>query len=244
MVIVLNTLKNRKLYDNLWRTNKLKSHAFWASWSKYKKLIPKKDPKLLDIGCGIRPRVPVKGSYFLDLSKSALEILEAHGGICTCGDATSLPYESDFFDLVNASELLEHIQEDEQAISEVARVLKKRGYFTLSVPLQMKYWTRFDEKVNHARRYEPKELYDKVGKGGFSVKSFYINNPSKSPLFKNFAALVLSTMPHLGLFVEEHITLPIAERVQRARKQIWHKDGFLEKLKDASGVIVICQKEG
>lgn len=239
---MLNTSKNRKLYNKLWRTSKLKSHTFWASWSKYQELIPKKNPKLLDIGCGIRPRIPVKGSYFLDLSKTALKIIEANGGICTCGDVTSLPYEEGFFDLVNASELLEHIQDDEKAISEVARVLKRQGHFTLSVPLQMRYWTRFDKKVNHARRYEPEELYKKVRANGFEVKSFYINNPSKSPLFKNFATLVLSTLPHLGLFVEEHITLPIAERIQRAKKQRWHKEGFLEKLKDASGVIVICQK--
>jgi SAM-dependent methyltransferase len=242
MTIMRSTLKNKKLYSRLWRTNKPKSHTFWASWNKYKELIPKKDPKLLDIGCGIRPRIPIKGSYFLDLSNSALEILEANGGICNCGDATSLPYGDQFFDLVNASELLEHIDEDEKAISEVARVLKKRGHFTLSVPLQMRYWTHFDKKVNHVRRYEPKELYDKIKNGGFNVRSFYINNPSKSPLFKNLAAFILSAFPHLGLFVEEHITLPIAEGVQRARKRMWHKDGFLEKLEDASGVIVICQK--
>jgi len=239
---MLNTLKNKKLYSRLWRTNKLKSHTFWASWKKYKELIPKKNPKLLDIGCGIRPRVPVKGSYFLDLSKSALKIIEEHGGICTCGDVTSLPYEDQFFDLVNASELLEHIDEDERAISEIARVLKEEGYFSFSVPLQMKYWTRFDEKVNHVRRYEGEELYDKVKGNGFEVKSFFINNPSKSPLYKNFAALILSIFPHLGLFVEEHITLPISERIQHTRKQEWHEDGFVERLKDASGVIVICQK--
>jgi len=237
-----NTANNKKLYSKLWNTKKLKSHKFWATWPEFEKLIPKKDPKLLDIGCGIRPRIPVKGSYFLDLSKSALDILASHGGNCTCGDAASLPHDSCFFNLVNASEVLEHIEEDEKVFSEVFRVLKNRGYFSLSVPLQMKYWTKFDDKVNHVRRYEPEELYSKIKKSGFKIRSFYINNPSKSPLFKNLAALILSLFPHLGLLIEDNITLPIAERVQRMKKKVWYTDGFVDKLKKASGVIVICQK--
>lgn len=238
------TDKNTKLYSKLWykNNNKIKSCKFWVTWDKFKNLIPEKNPKLLDIGCGIRPRIPVKGSYFLDLSKSALKLLKNNGGICYCGSATKLPYKSRFFDLVNASELLEHIEKDDLVIREVKRVLKPRAYFSFSVPLHMKYWTNFDNKVNHVRRYEPGELYKKITNGGFRIKCYYINNPIKSPLFKNFASWLLSTAPNLAVFLEENITLPITERIQKKRKRKWHTNNFVSRLKDASGVIVVCQK--
>ena len=47
------------------------------------------------------------------------------------GDALSLPYADETFDCVIASEILEHIPEDDAAIAELVRVLKVGG--TLAV---------------------------------------------------------------------------------------------------------------
>lgn len=235
-------VENKDLYKDLWRTKKLKSHTFWITWSKYKDLVPEKGGKLLDIGCGMRPRIPVKGSYFFDISKSSFGVLEANGGICTQGDVIDMPYDKDFFDFINAAELMEHIEDDEKAFSEVYRILKKGGYFGFSVPMGMKYWTKFDDMVHHARRYEAQELYDKLEKAGFKIKFFYSNKPSTSSLYKTLAAFVLKYIPRIGLFIEEHITLPIAEKIQRNSGREWYTDKFVKRLKDAGGCIVIVQK--
>lgn len=237
-----NTSKNKDLYADMWKAKKLKSHTFWITWSKYKDLIPKKGGRLLDIGCGMRPRIPVKGSHFFDISTSSFEVLRAHGGICQQGDVVDMPYKNETFDFVNASELLEHIKEDEKAFSEVFRILKKGGCFGFSVPMGMKYWSKFDDMVHHARRYEAQELLDKMQKAGFELRYFYSNKPSKSKVYKNLAALILKYAPGIGLWVEENITLPIAEKFQKNSGREWHTDGFVEKLQDASGVIAICQK--
>ncbi|MFC1780483.1 class I SAM-dependent methyltransferase [Patescibacteria group bacterium] len=229
--------KNKKLYTKIWKTKKLKSHKFWVTWNKFKELIPRKSPKLLDIGCGVRPRFPVKNSYFLDLSKSALDTLEQNGGICHCGDATTLPYKSNFFDFVNASELLEHIEEDEKVFSEVNRVLKSNAYFSFSVPLHMKHWTKFDDLVHHVRRYEARELQEKIGDSGFKIKHFYLNGPATSRFYKNICALMLSTFPNLSFFIEEHILMPITEKLQRSSRREWHTQGFVKKLENTGGVI-------
>ena len=47
----------------------------------------------------------------------------------TQGDATCLPFNDESFERVIASEVLEHIPDDEAALAELARVLKPGGHF-------------------------------------------------------------------------------------------------------------------
>ena len=58
------------------------------------------------------------------------------------GDATKLAFADGTFDRVITSEVLEHIQADTDAISELVRVLRPGGTFAATVPA----W--FPEKVN------------------------------------------------------------------------------------------------
>jgi SAM-dependent methyltransferase len=53
-----------------------------------------------------------------------------------CGYAQQMPFESDSFDVVVASEVLEHLLPDirRQVLVEIARVLKQDGWFIGSVP--------------------------------------------------------------------------------------------------------------
>src|SRR6201988_4639036 len=50
------------------------------------------------------------------------------------GDALALPYADETFDCVIASEILEHIVDDNAAIGELIRVLKVGGMLALTVP--------------------------------------------------------------------------------------------------------------
>jgi ubiquinone/menaquinone biosynthesis C-methylase UbiE len=50
------------------------------------------------------------------------------------GDALKLPYADETFDCVIASEILEHIPQDDAAITELIRVLKVGGTLAVSVP--------------------------------------------------------------------------------------------------------------
>lgn len=49
-------------------------------------------------------------------------------------DATNLPFPENSFDYVICSEVIEHIPEDEKALSEVKRVLKNNGIFIVTTP--------------------------------------------------------------------------------------------------------------
>jgi len=50
------------------------------------------------------------------------------------GDALALPFPDGAFDRVIASEILEHIPDDEQAMAELARVLRPGGTMAITVP--------------------------------------------------------------------------------------------------------------
>ncbi|GAC47157.1 class I SAM-dependent methyltransferase [Gordonia aichiensis] len=92
------------------------------------------------------------------------------------GDALRLPYADNSFDVVLMSEILEHIPSDEEAIAEMARILKPGGVGAVTVP---RYWP---EKVcwalsdayhevegGHVRIYRASELADKLRANGLEV---------------------------------------------------------------------------
>ena len=54
------------------------------------------------------------------------EITVTSGAFASAGDATRLPFQDETFDRIIASEVLEHISNDEDALSELFRVLKPR----------------------------------------------------------------------------------------------------------------------
>lgn len=51
-----------------------------------------------------------------------------------CGDATDLPFENESFDAVTMFDVLEHIPDDEKAVSEALRVLRPKGFLLISTP--------------------------------------------------------------------------------------------------------------
>lgn len=53
---------------------------------------------------------------------------------CVQGDALRLPFPDDTFDRIIASEVLEHLREDELALAELTRVLKPGGIIAVTVP--------------------------------------------------------------------------------------------------------------
>ena len=91
--------------------------------------------KLLDVGCGdrsmtkhIAPAVQYVG---LDYPVTGIRY---QGEPDVFGSAEALPFASEYFDTVLLLEVLEHIENPSQALSDIARVLKYNGKLILSVP--------------------------------------------------------------------------------------------------------------
>ena len=106
------------------------------------------------------------------------------------GDATRLPFRDGSFDVIVTSEVLEHIQNDVAALTELSRVLKPGGTFAATVPS----W--FPEKVNwmlsdeyhapfveggHVRIYSSTELRAKVRAAGLAVIGSHRSHGLHSP---------------------------------------------------------------
>jgi SAM-dependent methyltransferase len=83
-------------------------------------------------------------------------------------DARKLPFIS-YFDGIGAFDVLEHIQEDEQVLTQIHRSLKPGGQVIISVPQHMFLWSTIDDYSCHKRRYSRQELLGKVRRAGFEV---------------------------------------------------------------------------
>jgi 2-polyprenyl-3-methyl-5-hydroxy-6-metoxy-1,4-benzoquinol methylase len=85
------------------------------------------------------------------------------------GDAQELPFKSERFDCVVASEIIEHLIEPEKLLISSHYVLKKRGYMVISTPSTLFYENNLSElfKDPHLRTYSPRSLKSLLKKTGF-----------------------------------------------------------------------------
>jgi SAM-dependent methyltransferase len=172
-----NKDSKQKMYDRFWDRGSILKPTIWSLWEIIKDFEGKRN---LEIGAGNCPRIPVQGGYFLDTSSEAVEKLKLAGGTSIVGDVTALPFENNYFDLIAAFEILEHVENDEKAFSEIARALKPAGFFLFSVPLKQDLFTKLDLFAGHKRRYEIARLESLLSKNGFKIlkyraPSLYIN---------------------------------------------------------------------
>ena len=106
------------------------------------------------------------------------------------GDATKLPFDDGAFDVVITSEVLEHIQDDVAAISEMVRVLKPGGMFAATVPAWLPEkinWMLSDEYHapisvgGHVRIYSATELKAKLVTAGLDPRGQHRAHALHSP---------------------------------------------------------------
>jgi 2-polyprenyl-3-methyl-5-hydroxy-6-metoxy-1,4-benzoquinol methylase len=90
-------------------------------------------------------------------------------GAVQAGTILDMPYADASFDVVLASEILEHVPEDEQAISELVRILAPGGTLAVTVPRfwpEKVCWMLSDEyhanEGGHIRIYKASELDAKL----------------------------------------------------------------------------------
>lgn len=150
---------NRNFYDNLWSGTELLRPEQFNTWPLISALAASA-PQRLEIGPGMRPRLPIRGTSFVDISVPAIQHLHALGAKAVTATLTALPCASRRFELVCAFDVIEHIEDDAGVFGEISRVLKDDGTLVFSVPLHRAHWTKYDAVVGHFRRYEPKDLIE------------------------------------------------------------------------------------
>ena len=216
------------------------------------KAIKQVDGKVLDVGCGrgsyisdikrIRPELDLYGCDLDDklLKNMKKQFDQANIKITQC-DAHKLPFADENFDAVIMFDVLEHLEDPEKALSEVSRVLKRKGVFHLAVPCEADLFTldgwvsklfkrNLKKKpIGHIQQFTFSKMEELLKSTGFKIKrtkfSYYI--------FYQFLSLVYYL--YVGLFRKGEY-LPLG--ANRGRSFL---DRITQKMKIIGGWLVYLE---
>ncbi len=166
---------------------------FYLKWPKLKNYIPRgKNVTVVDFGCGagkvleeikkINPRAKLVG---LDVSQRALRSAQKtlpNATFCEIADGERFPLDNNTADFVFSSEVIEHVYDTENAVSEISRILKPGGNLLLTTPhhgfLKNLLITlfAFDKHFNptgpHVRFFSKKTLLNLLKKYGLEIERY------------------------------------------------------------------------
>jgi 2-polyprenyl-3-methyl-5-hydroxy-6-metoxy-1,4-benzoquinol methylase len=113
----------------------------------------------------------------LDLHDEAIQWCAEKGlGKVDKGDICHIPSGDYEYDLVLATDIIEHVDNDAQAISEISRVLKSSARSIITVPAFPSLWGLQDTVSHHKRRYRKEDFIEKLKASGLEVEDcFYFN---------------------------------------------------------------------
>lgn len=159
--------------------------------------------RILDLGCGTGytlSRLPRgMAAVGLDYSSHALTLAaqRAPGVELVRGSAYALPFADRSFDAVLALDVLEHLDDDQLAAREIARVLSPGGVAVVAVPAVRWLWSEHDVALEHRRRYHLGELETVLEQAGLEVAHASYYNTLLFPLVaaRRLSARVLPSPP-------------------------------------------------
>lgn len=107
------------------------------------------------------------------------------------------------FDTVFALNVIEHIEDDKQAIANCKKLLKKGGNLIILVPAYQFLFNNFDKELEHFRRYTRKKIETVIAENNLEiVNSFYFNFIGIIGWYVSGSILKKKTIPEnqMGLF--------------------------------------------
>src|SRR5918995_286782 len=158
--------------------------------------------RILDYGCGTAGNTTSYASYGtvigIEPDAFAVRVAHARGGAFYCrAGGLQLPFRASTFDVVMASDVLEHIEDDFAAVAEVARVLRPGGSAIVSVPAHQWLFSYHDRALHHFRRYSKTGLRNLFTSGGLRVRQISYWNTALYPLLCFYRLLQQKRHPAL-----------------------------------------------
>jgi SAM-dependent methyltransferase len=136
-----------------------------------RRLDPPPNAWLLDVGCGTGATASDLRAFGrvigVDMSPLALGWCRTRGlQDVMLGKAEALPLASESIDVIVATDILEHLDDDLAALNEFRRVLKPGAHAVVTVPAYRFLWSEHDEALMHRRRYVAAVLARRIEQSG------------------------------------------------------------------------------
>ncbi|HEX8126738.1 MAG TPA: class I SAM-dependent methyltransferase [Allosphingosinicella sp.] len=146
------------------------------------------DPRILEIGCGTGHNIVMLERFgrvdAIEIDPAAREIASRRLGHAVM-DAP-LPaltgVEERAYDLVAILDVLEHVEQDREALESIARRLKPGGRILIAVPAHPWMWSAHDVVNHHKRRYTKKSLRAVAASAGLKIEMMSWFNSLLFPL--------------------------------------------------------------
>lgn len=144
--------------------------------------------RVLDAGCGTGRNLIEFGAlgpaHGVDPSPVAVEFCHRRG-LANVQEAglEQLPFDDASFDLLLATDVIEHIEKDDVALRELRRVVAPAGRLLITVPAYQWLWSHHDDTHHHFRRYTLPRLRAVVTGSGWRVdRATYFNSLLLAPI--------------------------------------------------------------
>jgi SAM-dependent methyltransferase len=229
---------NREFYEPLWNDAKLIAPERFNTWPLVQSLLTPRQRRL-EVAPGLRPRLPLRDTEYLDMSEKAVAVLQRAGARARTGSIGKLPFPAESFDLVCALDIIEHVDDDMSAVGELSRVLIPQGTLLTSVPLHPARWTAFDDFVGHRRRYEPEEAIRLLARQGFEIeRSAVYGMQPKSSRLVDLGMWYLTHQRERAMWWYNHVFMPLEVRLQ---KKLTLCDGLIDTV-GVDEVLLVCKR--
>ena len=123
-------------------------------------------------------------------------------------DICDLPFEENSFDVVFCNHVLEHIEDDKKAMSELYRVLKPNGFGIFQIPQELdreKTYEDFsitspEERAKHFGQYDHVRVYgrdyfNRLRSAGFNVQEIDYSSTISDELIKKYCLVKGEILP-------------------------------------------------
>ena len=211
--------------------------------------------RIIDVGCGWgttlvaleRRGYEATGA---DISRRTLDLLDHADRSLVELDLTAplhLPADFPPFDAALALDVIEHIDDDRAALTQVGRFVRPGGLVVVSVPALPDLFTEFDQIQGHRRRYLPATLVAAFADTGLTLERWFWWGSWMVPLLRHSRGGHRSRPGDTPEQIyARYLKLPPwpAPWIFRAAFALEHQRALAGKLKQGTSLVAVARKQG